>query len=99
MASSTSQSTRAEAPREGELREPALELRQFERLLADISAGFINLRETEVDGAITGALRRIAHVLGVDRATLLRVDRHGILYVTHSAAVDGVPAVPVYLAP
>jgi len=99
MASSTSQSTRAEAPREGELREPALELRQFERLLADISAGFINLRETEVDGAITGALRRIVHVLGVDRATLLRVDRHGILYVTHSAAVDGVPAVPVNLAP
>jgi signal transduction histidine kinase len=95
----TSHSSRSDAPREAGIQESGLELRQFERLLADISAGFINLHETEVDGAITGALRQILHVLDVDRATLLRIDRDGVLYVTHSAAVDGVPAVPVNLAP
>ena len=95
----TSHSTRADALREGELRESSLELRQFECLLADISAGFINLHEVEVDGAITGALRQIMHVLDVDRATLLRVGRDGMLFVTHSAAVDGVPPAPVSLVP
>ena len=40
----------------------------FERLLAELSARFINLPAAEVDGAITDALRQIALLLDVDRA-------------------------------
>ncbi len=40
----------------------------FERLLADLSAGFVNLAADKVDAAITDSLRRICEVLGVDRA-------------------------------
>ena len=45
------------------------ELLAFERLLAELSAGFVNLATTSVDDAITDALRRIAGLLDVDRAT------------------------------
>ena len=40
----------------------------FERLLADLSAGFVNLAADKVDAAITDSLRRICEVLDVDRA-------------------------------
>jgi hypothetical protein len=46
---------------------PSEELLQFERLLADLSARFINLPAAEIDGAITDALRRIIELLGMDR--------------------------------
>ncbi len=72
---------------------PLRELLEFERLLADLSARFINLPAAEIDGAITDALRRIVGILGVDRSTLYRYPpQTGEAHVTHSWAVEGVPA-------
>ena len=50
---------------------------QFERLLAELSARFINLPVAEVDGAITDALRSIVELLVVDRSQLIRFPRSG----------------------
>ena len=80
---------------------PAIgELLVFERLLAELSAGFVNLSTAGVDDAITDALRRIVALLGVDRANLIRfAPQTGESHVTHSWAVDGFPsAVPRPLA-
>ena len=66
----------------------------FERLLADLSARFINLPAAEIDGAITDALRSIVELLGVDRSQLVRFrPRLGQADVTHSWAVQGVRAI------
>ena len=73
---------------------------RFERLLAELSARFINLPAAEIDGAITDALRSIVELLGVDRSQLVRF-RPGVGQgdVTHSWAVQGVRAVaPTALA-
>ena len=43
----------------------------FERLLADLSARFVNVAPAEVDPEIEQALRRIVEALGVDRSTLI----------------------------
>src|SRR5215510_12702284 len=70
------------------------ELLQFERLLAELSAGFINLPTAQIDGAITEALRRIVELLGADRAQLVRFPPESDeALVTHSWAVKGVPPV------
>ena len=61
----------------------------FERLLADLSARFINLPAVEIDGAITDALRQIALLLDVDRGQLVRL-APGEVGLTHSWAVEGV---------
>ncbi len=60
------------------------ELRDFERLLADLSARFVNLPATEVDGAITDALRRIVELLGVDRSSLIQYTPEGETVLTHT---------------
>jgi FixJ family two-component response regulator/signal transduction histidine kinase len=73
---------------------PGRELLDFERLLAELSAGFINLPAAEIDRAITDALRRIVELLGVDRCQLIRFAASGHeTFITHSGAVDGVPTV------
>ena len=46
------------------------ELSRFERLLLDLSAGFINLPAARIDGAIDDGLRRIVEALDIDRSTL-----------------------------
>jgi FixJ family two-component response regulator/signal transduction histidine kinase len=71
----------------------ASETPEFERLLADLSAGFVNLPPARIDAAITDALRRSAASLGADRAQLIRFsdDGRGVA-ITHSGALDGVPA-------
>ncbi len=72
---------------------PLQEIREFERLLADLSARFINLPAAEIDGAIRDALRRIVEILGVDRSSLYRYPpQTGEAHITHSWAVEGVPA-------
>jgi FixJ family two-component response regulator/signal transduction histidine kinase len=69
-------------------------LPQFERLLADLSARFVNLPAAKVDSAITEALRQIVLLLQVDRCQLIRLPPGpGAAEVTHSWAVDDVPAV------
>ncbi len=62
----------------------------FERMLADLSAQFINLAPAEVDDAIDTALQRIARILGADRSNLIRFEADEA-HVTHSGALNGVP--------
>ena len=67
------------------------ELSRFERLLLDLSAGFINLPAARIDGAIDDGLRRIVEALGVDRSTLnAKLPATGRVESTHSYAVPGV---------
>ena len=66
------------------------ELLAFERLLAELSAGFVNLSAASVDDAIIDALRRIVVLLDVDRANLIGFAPTPVKsYVTHSWTVDG----------
>jgi signal transduction histidine kinase len=68
---------------------PIGELLAFERLLAELSAGFVNLSPTSVDDAITDALRRIVGLLDVDRANLIGfAPQTGESNLTHSWTVD-----------
>jgi signal transduction histidine kinase len=72
-----------------------LELRAFERLLGELSAGFLGLGTECIDGAIEEALRRIVQALRIDRATLTQVSPlTGRIETTHSWAASGLPAVP-----
>lgn len=67
---------------------------RFERLLADLSARFVNLPTAEVDDAVVDALRQITGLLDVDRCHLIRfADAGDEVFVTHSWAVEGVSAV------
>jgi FixJ family two-component response regulator/signal transduction histidine kinase len=69
-------------------------LPRFERLLAQLSARFINLPASQIDAAITDALRQIVILLDVDRSQLIRfAPDPGSAFVTHSWAVDGVAVV------
>ena len=43
---------------------------EFEALIAEIAAEFVNLPPAELDAAITGALRSIVETLDLDRAVL-----------------------------
>jgi len=66
--------------------ETSLEERlQFEMLLADISAHFVNLPSDQVDGAIEDAQRRVCECLGLDLCALWQwsVDAPGLLTMTH----------------
>ena len=67
----------------------AEELRQqltFEALLADVSAGFVNLRSDQIDVNIENAQQRICECLGFDHSTLWQGSHSepGILLLTHS---------------
>jgi FixJ family two-component response regulator/signal transduction histidine kinase len=62
----------------------------FERLLADLSARFVNLPAAEVDGAIVDALRRIVELLDVDRSALLQHTREGDTILTHTWIAPGI---------
>lgn len=74
---------------------PAQELSEFERLLAQLSARFVNLRAAAVDDAITDSLRQIVLLLDVDRTQLVRFEADGDgVHITHSWAVQGVAPVP-----
>lgn len=73
---------------------PGENLQAFERLLADISARFVNLPVDCVDDAITDALRQFVLLLDVDRSQLIRFSAtDGEALVAHSWAVEGVPSV------
>jgi signal transduction histidine kinase len=67
----------------------------FERLLAELSAGFVNLSAASVDDAITDALRKVVGLLGVDRANLIAfVPQTSESYLTYSWTTEGyTPAV------
>ena len=71
------------------------ELSRFERLLVDLSAGFINLPTSRIDEAIDDGLRRIVEALGIDRSTLNWLSTAtGLMEIRHSYAVPGVERTP-----
>src|SRR5262245_34423410 len=70
---------------------------QYEALLSDLAAGFINLEPEQVDQAIEDCRRRIVEALGVDRSTLFQLSG-GDLVATHSWAVSGQERVPTMWA-
>jgi len=63
---------------------------QFERLLTDVSARFIDWPTGRIDEAIDAALRQIVETLDLDRSTLSSVDpKTGKFHSTHSWAAAG----------
>ena len=71
------------------------ELQVFERLLAELSAGFIGLAAGHIDAAIEDALRRIVLALDIDRSSLISVDAvTGRIETTHSWALEGIDRTP-----
>ena len=68
---------------------------QFERLLSDLSARFINLAPDRVDRQIQNALRQILEFFSVDRCGLVRVSpREASFRITHVAYASDIPSVP-----
>jgi len=71
------------------------ELQAFERLLAELSAGFIGLAAEHIDAAIEDALRRIVLALDIDRCSLISVAAvTGRIETTHSWALEGIDRTP-----
>src|SRR4051794_19767137 len=50
---------------------------QFERLVGEIAARFVNLRPDQLDGAINNAQREIVTALNLDRSSLFEVTGSG----------------------
>jgi formate hydrogenlyase transcriptional activator len=68
---------------------------QFERLLSDISARFINIAPNQVDLEIKSALKQILAFFQVDRCGLVRISPNETLWrVAHVAYASEVPPVP-----
>lgn len=63
---------------------------RFERLLADLSASFVNASADRLDSIIDSSLRRLVEFLGNDRSTLIKVteDKRQV-WATHSFTVPG----------
>jgi formate hydrogenlyase transcriptional activator len=69
---------------------------QFEGLLADLSARFVNLSPDKVDGAIQDAQRSIVEALDLDRSTLFIFGASdGAMRVTHYWARSETPIVEI----
>ena len=69
---------------------------RFDRLLAELSAKFINLPDAEVDKQIDNGLKLVIEFLGVDRSTLFQLSEDRTCFqVTHSWAVDGIETMPI----
>src|SRR5437660_1735390 len=75
-----------------DLREQPGERLRFERLLAELSATFVNVAADQVDSQIEQALEQLVDALGVERSGFAQVseDEKGIL-VTHSFVLPGYP--------
>jgi formate hydrogenlyase transcriptional activator len=68
---------------------------QFESLVADVSARFVNLPGDQVDAEIETAQRQIVEALGLDRSTLFELLPDGSTIVfTHYWARPGFPELP-----
>ena len=69
---------------------------RFEKLLADLSATFVNVPSEHLDESIENSLKMLVEFLGNDRSTLVRLteDPKRIL-VTHSFAVPGCEPFPL----
>ena len=69
---------------------------RFEKLLADLSATYVNLPSERLDEEIDSSLKVLVEFLGNDRSTLVKLakDKKHVL-VTHSYAVPGVEPFPL----
>ena len=67
---------------------------KFEAILSDLSAAFINVHVSEVDGKIVQGLQRIVEFLGVDRSTVWKIGPDGNSLCTHSFAKPGIKPPP-----
>ena len=64
---------------------------RLERIVAEISAGFIGLDPDEVDGAIDSALERIGSFTGSDRAYVFQFSADGhVMTNTHEWCAEGI---------
>ena len=71
---------------------------EFEQLISDLSSKFVNIPPERVDPEIVRALRRICGFMRCDRCALLSVlPEKGVWRITHFAAVEDAPSVPVGL--
>ena len=69
---------------------------EFEVLISDLSARFVNLPASRVDQEIEDALGRVRTFFDVDRCGLFEVfQEHGEAHVTHINQADGIPPVPM----
>ena len=68
----------------------------FERLLADVSARFVNMPPDRVDSEIESGLRQILEFFQVDRVGLMRALPDRSAYqITHGVYSENAPSVPV----
>ena len=68
---------------------------EFDRLLSDFSAGFVNIPLDQADRNIEHALKRIYEFFGSDLCALLEVLPDNTMWkITHVAAIHDLPAVP-----
>jgi formate hydrogenlyase transcriptional activator len=69
---------------------------RFEKLLSDLSAGFVNIPPDRVDPEIEGGLKQVLDFFQVDRVGLIRSspDRSDH-QITHGVYSENVPSVPV----
>lgn len=69
---------------------------RFEKLLADLSAAFVNAALPQLDKIIDRSLKMLVEFLGNDRSTLVRfTDDKGRVLVTHAQAVAGCEPFPL----
>ncbi len=69
---------------------------EFERLLTELFANFINIKETEFDAKINHALECIAQFLKIDHCHLFQYDDEADTYInTHSWSEKGVQPIPL----
>jgi two-component system, NarL family, sensor kinase len=85
-------------PVELDLPEQLEERLQFERLLTDLSATFVNVAADLVDAQIEQALEKLVDFLRVERGGFGQIseDNKGIL-ATHSFVVAGYPPLPAFI--
>jgi len=69
---------------------------RFERLLADISADFVNLPSDQIDSHVDSSLQKLVEFLGNDRSTFVEFGEDDEqVQVTHSFAVPGCAPFPL----
>lgn len=85
---------------EQKLKEEAqVERLKFEALLSTLSATFINVSVSEVDGKIVQGLQKIVDFLGFDRSSVWRLDSDsGQMVCTHTYALPGIKQPPAILS-
>ena len=77
------------------LAESLSEQLQFEQVLSELSAAFVNLPSDKVDEEIQTWIQRVAELLGVDLCTVWQVAADGVQYnVTHVCSTAGPVSFP-----